>query len=1048
MARIQAYKFVNPGVSNVASPKVHAAAKHTLAVNRIGSTVEGIGHVVTDLVAINKATLAFQKRVERTQKLNLRRERDAAAEERQERASLKLKSQQERRAKEDKKKFKLEKPKDNPFMDWAEKTFAPLRDFFLAIIGISIIKKYNDIRNNPEEQERWEDFWFKTSFVFGKIWNFATGSFKSVMEGWQKLFGKEKTFGERLDGLGKIVTGIAGFAAIGFFLNPMALVNLVLGGIDWMLNWSPDQGGASDLLPDGSKKPGKKPGGKPSTTTVRPPTKKLSPFELQQARKAVTTKNMLAKPTSGLSPKLAPKGAIFGRGVDKATQRIMLRILGKGGVKWLTKTFNKIPLIGPLITFAFNWAAGEPFLKAAVQGVGMGLGQWLGGMAGSAIGGLGGPAAPITVPLGAFIGAMLGGIGGEFLGGYLYDLVAGKADLGKDLGALGGKIKSALESLWNDYIMNGDFWAGAWQTFLNVGGDIMKNTWSAIQSLWSYASGAVANFAEMLMKASQPWRDAVFAAFQKYVLNGPGEVVNLIMETLLAGAEGIGKLFEEGGPIIARIIKTSAEAAIKWAFNKVKGMLTGWNIGNFLGKLADLIKLVGAPVSYLPEMLNAIGGAVSKDVSDALGKAGEVIDIVVDPIKQYINPAIVAIQKTWDMVSNLGGWVYNNGIKPIFDLVTGIWTSGPKIWDWLNRPNTFQEVTGQQVPERAGGGKVALYAGHADMLRSDRSKAFGTSGGGISGTRSTAPHQSYAKGYLSNEAYFNDKIAQKAAQKSGGLAMYRKPVRTRSGSDPNSNWSRIDKDNAKGITTVEIHMDAPKPMGMRGMMGINPDMRTRGNNNGFLKALNGAYGVHNTQKGLGSVNRNNLSALLEVAPLGWNVLKNANSFIETESSKIANAIKLGAKGKVPEMTGDPNEDFSGDYTGDDYSGGGDGNIDADPPEPPPPPDPMSALENLQKGLLDAFGMGDKLAAAEDKEEKLQSADAFKMAAEGKLDGLSSIVDLSKFKFSQEYAMQNEAANMIPFAVAIQMPVPITIKNTINTGGDQVVNVRKSPFTDK
>ena len=143
MAKIQAYKFVNPGVSESSSPKVRAAARQTLAVNRIGSSVEGIANVVTDLFSINKATLKFQKKVERTKKLNLRRKRDAAAEARQEGASLKLKSQQKRKADESKKTLKLDKPKDNPFMEWAEKTFAPLRDFFIAIVGISIIKKYN-----------------------------------------------------------------------------------------------------------------------------------------------------------------------------------------------------------------------------------------------------------------------------------------------------------------------------------------------------------------------------------------------------------------------------------------------------------------------------------------------------------------------------------------------------------------------------------------------------------------------------------------------------------------------------------------------------------------------------------------------------------------------------------------------------------------------------------------------------------------------------------------------------------------------------------------
>ena len=146
---------------------------------------------------------------------------------------------------------------------------------------------------------------------------------------------------------------------------------------------------------------------------------------------------------------------------------------------------------------------------------------------------------------------------------------------------------------------------------------------------------------------------------------------------------------------------------------------------------------------------------------------------------------------------------------------------------------------------------------------------------------------------------------------------------------------------------------------------------------------------------------------------------------------------------------DINAGDAGDYTGDDYSGGVDSSasIDAAPADPPPPPNPMAALQNLQQGLFDAFGMEDKSAAVEAKEE-MTPADTFKMAAEGKLKGFSSGIELSNFDFSKEFAMQNDDANLVPFPVAVQMPVPITLKSTINTGGDEIVSVRKSPFVDK
>ena len=110
--------------------------------------------------------------------------------------------------------------------------------------------------------------------------------------------------------------------------------------------------------------------------------------------------------------------------------------------------------------------------------------------------------------------------------------------------------------------------------------------------------------------------------------------------------------------------------------------------------------MLGAPATQIPEMVKAIGDATSKKIGDALSKAQEIGEMIIEPIMGYIKPAMTAIDETWKIVSNLPGWVYNNSIKPIFDAVTGVFTSGPAIWEWLNRENTFQELTGQEVPER------------------------------------------------------------------------------------------------------------------------------------------------------------------------------------------------------------------------------------------------------------------------------------------------------------------------------------------------------------
>ena len=94
------------------------------------------------------------------------------------------------------------------------------------------------------------------------------------------------------------------------------------------------------------------------------------------------------------------------------------------------------------------------------------------------------------------------------------------------------------------------------------------------------------------------------------------------------------------------------------------------------------------------------GDATSKKIAEALSKAKEIGEMIIDPIMGYIQPALTAIDETWKIVSNLPGWVYNNSIKPVFDAVTGVFNSGPAIWEWLNRENTFQEITGQAVPQQ------------------------------------------------------------------------------------------------------------------------------------------------------------------------------------------------------------------------------------------------------------------------------------------------------------------------------------------------------------
>ena len=81
MAKLQTYKFVNPGVSSVKSPAVGAARKQTLAINRLGQSISSIQATFYNLNAIALASQKLEDAEEIKARRQKRREADAAAEE-------------------------------------------------------------------------------------------------------------------------------------------------------------------------------------------------------------------------------------------------------------------------------------------------------------------------------------------------------------------------------------------------------------------------------------------------------------------------------------------------------------------------------------------------------------------------------------------------------------------------------------------------------------------------------------------------------------------------------------------------------------------------------------------------------------------------------------------------------------------------------------------------------------------------------------------------------------------------------------------------------
>ena len=693
MAKLQVYKFVNSGSVSTKDPLVAAARSQTLAFNRMGSTLTSIGTVISDIEKISIAQVKDAKKREQLERRRDRRQKDTSAEEIQESTKSRGKAANLGG------KIKNSAKKG---LGWIDKFLGPIATTFVKLASFAITTKVLEWLADDQNTEKLKTLLDRTKFVFEKIFGWAKGFTENILDGFGALADPNGSFLSRLGGLGKIMMGIIGLK---YLMNPFSLISDILGLVDIL-------GRRGDRPPrvDKSKKVTQRPtANKPSVRPTVKPAAKLSPFQLEQARKVATKESL-----EGTGEQVGKKatGQVFkygGKNITKATHRFFLKVIGRGGVTGLKKLIGafKLPLISGLLTAALNWIMGESIAKSLMMGVGDGIGTFLGGWAGGAIGALGGPAAPITIPLGAFVGAMLGGIAGEAIGGYLYDLMLGKANLGADLGAMGKKLVSGMKSLWNDYIMNGDFWAGAWETFLNIGQDVMSSAWGSMMNMWNLASGSAADFFTHMMEVSKSWREAMWEAFQKYVIKGPQELAKVIFDTIISGAKGVGQIFAEGAPILMEMAKEGIKAGMQFMFDKIKSFFVGFDILNPLtwggpvrkiwnfisGGTASVVNLIG-------EAVQAVGRGVADKAAKAFVKAKEIGQAIIDPIMGYIEPAIKAINETWKIVSNLPGYVYDNTIKPIFDAIGSVWNSGPAIWDFLHRPNTFQEITGQEVPQQ------------------------------------------------------------------------------------------------------------------------------------------------------------------------------------------------------------------------------------------------------------------------------------------------------------------------------------------------------------
>jgi hypothetical protein len=916
VAKIKAYKLVNVGAIESSPFKtVRASVAPVKAINGIGTTLTGMGQVFTDLTSIAKATLSAYNNIEQDKRRQIRRQRDAAAERRQEKATSKLKKSGKKKGKKALKKLGIFDIIMKKFKDAVLQIFAPvlgpLAGWFGMIVGVMAAKGVFDILTDEEKRKQFIETFEKAKCVFGKIFGFVKDRINNIWQGWKKLTGEEGNFLDRLTGLGELLAGIGGLLLA---FNPIGMFGLIIDAL--FDGEDTKKKKKTDADADGKKKT-QPDADVDSTKTKAGLDPDLDGLDIDPK----TGKPRVAVP----DPPPTKRGGILGFFQDRLDDAAKLKD------KLLKQATDKFGLVG-------DWA------KKQYASLSEGARKQWENMVG------------LSKKLTEKSKAIASGIGNK----------VGDAKKFIDEGV------SSITSKAKQVVMD---------TILTPLGKLMEPIINKLKGMADKVLGPL---------FETPIGKKILEALKAKGINGAGDFAGIAKRVGGKALPIIGGLvnmmfaydrFANEDPFGGLLEALSAGFDLSTLF----GFVPGAGISMGIDAYMFARDLVPGVQQFEEELLKKIPGATALGENmKALGKK----------------------------LPNLGQIIGMLGGKPP-----------------------------ENLDEKAAGGKVSLYAGHADMLPSDPSGAFGTAGGRIvggkyssgltpaeGGTGRNMIPAAESGGYLSNEAYLNDKIAQKAAQKSGGIAIYRKPIRTRSGSDPRGNWKRGKADAARGMTSIEIHMDAPSPMGMSGMIATSPGIGARMAKNSILREVTNAYGKHRVQKGLGFVGSNYKQGLLEIAALNTKELKNSASFIESQSTKLANAVKKGAPGYDSTVTSVDEGDLG---PGDTDTGGG-GSLSADESAVSSASTPSPAMKNPVDAFTDLaktlFGdkLGDDFSLAE---EKKADESSLKSGLDPKeLFGKSG--SLMSFSQAMGFSQEDLGAEFIP--VVINSPVAIPYSVPINT----------------
>tara|TARA_B100002019_G_scaffold120456_1_gene103421 strand:- start:4818 stop:7259 length:2442 start_codon:yes stop_codon:yes gene_type:complete len=430
VAKITAYKLVNPEVSAKGNSTVFAVNQNTLAVNNLGVAVSSIADTVTDLAKVSalkdkldKKNLIIKRRQERLEK-------DRAAEDAEETPAQKKKTEKKLSA-------GLKKSAKGAF-GWISNFLGPIGSFLVDLGAFAITKEVLDYFADEENREKISTFLERTEFVWNKLKEIGTDIKETLSDGMDAIFGKETTIEERLEAFGKIALAIGGIGAL------LAAANsLPDRGLDRNRNQnqrntqraanaaqsgnaartqvrSTSQGNQINQAGrqyrqnlDRAVRPGQTPSG------IRQP---VRPSRMAGFRANLQTGTANVPLTPGLQKaayRVGPQAQKLARGASMAAKNAM----------------GRIPFVGALISGIYTYFEdvdpmdGEPDKK---------LDKALFVAGGTALGGLLGSFIPIPV-----LGTALGAILGEYVGELMYILIRGDG-----IGAVGEKLKKDIAKLF------------------------------------------------------------------------------------------------------------------------------------------------------------------------------------------------------------------------------------------------------------------------------------------------------------------------------------------------------------------------------------------------------------------------------------------------------------------------------------------------------------------------------------------------------------------------------------------------------------------------